>query len=146
MERTWRPTAAGIFCITVGTLFVVPGIYLSTPFFRDPIAFFSDPFYAVLVALVIVPGIMPIVGGIYALTRRKWRLAVAGSILTLLGCVILGIYGMILFLGAVADNGVTLSDATALAIGIIVCVTVSGILGLLALIFVILGKREFKSS
>jgi hypothetical protein len=143
VERTWKPKAAGIFCIIVGALFVVPGIVFLRP--SDPIAFFTDPGYMVFVLAVIAPGIMPIVGGIYALRRRKWRLALAGSILTLLGSVILGIYGIIIFLGAVADNSdVTLRDATALAIGIIVCVTVSGILGLLSLILIIRGKREFR--
>jgi hypothetical protein len=143
VERTWKPKAAGIFCIIVGALFVVPGIVFLTP--SDPMAFFTDPSYMVLVLVVIAPGIMPIVGGISALRRRKWRLALSGSILTLLGSVILGIYGIIISLGAVADNSdVTLSDATALAIGIIVCVTVSGILGLLALILLIRGKREFR--
>jgi hypothetical protein len=101
-------------------------------------------------ALVTVPGIVPIVGGIYALRRKRWGLALAGSIFTLLNCVILGICGIIgfifVFLGCVDNPGAhfELSDFTSLGIGLIVGLTIFGILGLLALILVIRGKREFR--
>ena len=135
MQRTWKPIAAGILCIIAGAVFVVPGIVLSIAFFP----------YMWLGAFVIIPGIMPIVGGIYALRRRRWRLALTGSILTLLGSVILGIYGIIAYIAAIADNyDVKPGDLTPLVIGFIVGVTILAILGILALIFVIRGKREFE--
>jgi hypothetical protein len=143
MERTWKPKAAGIFCIIVGALFVIPGIVFLRP--SDPTTFFTAPTYMILPAIVMAPGIVPIVGGIYALKRRRWGLALTGSILALLGSVILGIYGIIVLLGATVDNpGVELSDLTTLTVGIIVTVVVSGIFGLLAIIFVIRGRREFE--
>jgi len=135
MERTWKPKAAGILCIIGGAVFAVPGIVLSIALLP----------YMWLGAFVIVPGIMPIVGGIYALRRRRWRLALTGSILTLLGSVILGIYGIIAYIAAIADNyDVKPGDLTPLVIGFIVGVTILAILGILALIFVIRGKREFE--
>jgi uncharacterized membrane protein (DUF485 family) len=95
--------------------------------------------------VIIIPGIMPIVGGIYALKRRRWRLALAGSVLTLPSCVILGIYGLIAFIAGIADNmDVKLDDLTPLVIGFIVGVAILAILGILAIIFVNMGKREFE--
>jgi surface polysaccharide O-acyltransferase-like enzyme len=87
---------------------------------------------------------MPIVGGIYALRRRRWGLALTGSILTLLSSVILGIYGIIIILFGSMDNpSVKPSDLTPLVIGFIVGVTILAILGILTIIFVNMGKREF---
>ena len=132
MERTWKPKAAGILCIIVGAVFVVPGIVLL-------------PYVWWVAFVIIIPGIMPIVGGIYALRRRRWRLALAGSVLTLPSCVILGIYGIIAFIAGISDNmDVKLDDLTPLVIGFIVGVAILVILGILAIIFVILGKREFE--
>lgn len=122
---------------------MIPGM-ISSVFFARPLTYLGNFTYVVLVAIVIAPG-MAIVGGVYALRRRRWGLALAGSIFTLLSCTILGIFGIIFFLGAVADNSdITQSAVTALAIGIIVIVAIFGILGLLSLLLVILGKREFK--
>ena len=96
-------------------------------------------------ALVIIPGILPIVGGIYALRRRRWGLALAGSIFTLLNWVILGIFGIIAIIAGIADNySVKPDDITSLLIGFKVGLAVFGILGLLVLIFAIRGRREFK--
>jgi hypothetical protein len=132
MERTWKPKAAGILCIIVGAVFVVPGIVLL-------------PYMWLGAFVIIIPGIMPIVGGIYALKRRRWRLALAGSVLTLPSCVILGIYGIIAFIAGIADNmDVKLDDLTPLVIGFIVGVAILAILGMLAIIFVNMGKREFE--
>jgi hypothetical protein len=132
MERTWKPKAAGILCIIVGAVFVVPGIVLL-------------PYMWLGAFVIIIPGIMPIVGGIYALKRRRWRLALAGSVLTLPSCVILGIYGIIAFIAGIADNmDVKLDDLTPLVIGFIVGVAILAILGILAIIFVNMGKREFE--
>ena len=62
-------------------------------------------FIAIAILLIII-AIVAIVGGIYALRRRKWGLALAGSICSLVGP--------------------------------------TWILGILAIIFLSLGKREFK--
>jgi hypothetical protein len=126
MERTWKSKAAGILCIVLGAVFLIPGIV-----------------YLPWSALLIIPGIMPIVGGIHALRRRSWALALAGSIFALLNCVVIVAIGGIIALFSNIDNPgahFELSDR----IGIFVGSATFGTLGLLALIFVILGRREFK--
>jgi uncharacterized membrane protein HdeD (DUF308 family) len=147
-ERTWKPKAAGILSVILGAIFLIPGI-VSLPLLGW-IAVTTVPFYLLLGPLVIIPGIMPVVGGIYALRRRRWGLALAGSIFSLLNGVILGIYGIIFLIGffwGFVDNPgahFELSDFTSLGIYIIIGLTIFWILGLLALVFVIRGRREFR--
>jgi uncharacterized membrane protein HdeD (DUF308 family) len=104
MERTWKPTAAGILAIIAGALHVILGIIIAAiggiAFFRLT-AIFAGPF--------LILGIIAIVGGIYALRREIWGLALAGAI-----CAIIPL------------------------------ILPWNILGILAVIFVSLGKREFK--
>ena len=107
MEKSWKPIAAGILCIVVGAILLVP---------------------------FVVPGIMPIVGGIYGLRRRRWGVALAGSIVTLIAAVIsMAIVGRI----ASWPPSVPLIDAMLVS-------SPFGIPGILAIIFVVKGRREFK--
>lgn len=130
MERTWKPTAAGILCIIAGSLSLV-FLILSTLYLwvADFIFIWGanpgqesgvDAFLAGWWRVGIIAFILAIVGGIYALRRRKWGLALAGSI----AVIVFGGYGIL----APLVPGV-------LFIG----------LGILAIIFISLGKREFKS-
>lgn len=91
----------------------------------------------------LIPGIIPIVGGIYALRRRRWGLALTGSILTLLSSVLLGIYGIIIVIGSIDNPSVNQINIISLLIFLIADAVISGILGILAIIFISLGKREF---
>lgn len=96
MERTWKPTTAGILCIiagaigllsgmTVAVIGSIAGAYIGVPLWTGAV---GVPF--------IVSGILSIVGGIYALKRRIWGLALAGSICALWsGYLILGILAII---------------------------------------------------
>ncbi|MDH4291486.1 MAG: PMP-22/EMP/MP20 family protein [Dehalococcoidia bacterium] len=114
MERTWKPTAAGILCIIAGVpIVVIPGIVVAInvgglirPSPMDGYgAFIFILFFGPLSILLIIAGTVAIVGGICALRRKNWGLALAGSI----------------------------------------CALPAGfLLGILAIIFVIMGKREFK--
>ena len=122
MEKTWKPTAAGILCIIGGTIGAVIGlIALSLVWIAGGIWDFlwkiaSEPYQEIpagpsleagIVIVVLIIATLAIVGGIYALRRRIWGLALAGSICALVPLVIPGI---------------------------------------LAIIFVSLSKREFESS
>ncbi len=102
MERTWKPTVGGILAIIAGALQVILGIIIAAiggiTFLFAWAGVFATP--------LIVFGIIAIIGGIYALRREVWGLALAGSI-----CAIFGPWF---------------------------------ILGILAIIFVSLGKGEFK--
>jgi hypothetical protein len=149
MERTWKPTTAGILLIIAGAIGVTP----AAVFF----AFYGMGWLgAIIGAPLIIGGIVAIVGGICALRRRVWGLALVGSICTLIGCVIFMIYGAIIFLGAYSDNpdvipfdatipetlAVILSDWVLMSF--VVGSVILGVLGTLAIIFAVRGKREFK--
>jgi hypothetical protein len=105
MEKTWKPTAAGILAIIAGTLELILGLLIAAiggiTFLFGWAGVFATPF--------IILGIIAIVGGVYALRRQVWGLALAGSICAL-----------------------------------IPTIPPWSILGILAIIFVSLGKREFK--
>lgn len=103
-EKTWKPTVAGILCIVSGAFGCLYGIAISV--LGGVLgALGGVPLLSAIGAPLIVVGIVAIIGGVYALKRRVWGLALAGSICAL-------------FCG--------------------------GLLGILAIIFVILGKGEFK--
>ncbi len=104
MQETWKPTAAGILCIIAGVIGVIVGIVFTVV---GSIGwFFWMPWFSAIGAPIIVLGIIAITGGICALKRKIWGLALAGSI-----CAFFGPWGL---------------------------------LGILAIIFVSLGKGEFE--
>jgi len=105
MEKTWKPTTAGILCIITGALQLIFGLAMATVGGIGG-ALIGMGWLSAIGAPLIVLGIIVIVGGIYALRRKVWGLALAGSI-----CALVGPWF---------------------------------ILGILAIIFVALGKGEFK--
>ena len=125
MKRTWMLRAAGILCIIAGAvILVVPigmlvaaGIAPTTP--GDDVAGFA------MVIVFCIPSIMlgtfAIVGGVHALRREILGLALAGSI-----ALVVGGLGMLLFF---PDK---------LLVGF-------EIVAILAVVFVVLGKGEFKA-
>jgi hypothetical protein len=105
MEKTWKPTVAGILAIIAGALQVIFGaIFAIGVGFGGGII--GMGWLSAIFAPLIIFGIIAIVGGIYALRRKIWGLALAGSI-----CALIGPWF---------------------------------ILGILAIIFIALGKGEFK--
>ena len=104
IERTWKPTTAGILSIIAGAISVIIGIVVAAVGVIG--WFFAMPWFSAIAAPIIVVGIIAIVGGIYALRREVWGLALVGSICALIGPLF--------------------------------------VLGVLAIIFVSLGKSEFK--
>jgi len=108
MEQNWKPTTAGILCIIAGASGVVSGIVVAVLGGIIGI-FFGVAWTGALGVPSIVLGIIAILGGIYALRRKVWGLALAGSICALIS-------GFFIF----------------------------KILGILAIIFVSLGKGEFE--
>ena len=84
MEKTWKPTTAGILSIVSGAIDVVLGIVVAV--FGGIIgALFGMGWLGAVGAPLIILGIVAIVGGIYALRRRVWGLALAGSICAIIG-------------------------------------------------------------
>jgi len=76
LKRTWKPIAAGVLDIIVGLFFLL-GMLL----YFDSL--FGNYGLFVIVGTVISIGVLPIVGGFYALKRKMWLLALTCSIFTL---------------------------------------------------------------
>ena len=105
MERTWKPTVAGILDVIAGIFALMGGLVLvvlgsaGTGF----LSYFGFGMLqlaplALLLATgipLLLLGILALVGGIYALRRKMWGLALAGSIATVLFSQIFGILAII---------------------------------------------------
>jgi len=114
MERTRKPTAAGILCIIAGCLILVipvailvaAGVYSPLPVHTpDP---GDDPLVAFLIVIAfcvpaILLGTVAVVGGIYALRRQIWALALAGAICALPAGLVLGIPAIIFIVRGKAE-------------------------------------------
>jgi hypothetical protein len=106
MEKTWKPTTAGILSIIAGVLNLIVGIALAAADVMLLGPMIGIPVLGPLAAVLIVLGIVSLVGGIFAIQRRIWGVALAGAICALFPPPVI-------------------------------------ILGILAIVFVALGKREF---
>jgi membrane protease YdiL (CAAX protease family) len=86
MERTWKTKTAGILAIIIGALCVIEwGVVAVLGIFEWGWLAIGGLLGAggiieAIAAIVIAIGIVAIVGGIFALRRKRWRLALAGSI------------------------------------------------------------------
>jgi len=105
MQKTWKPTVAGILDVIAGVFALVGGLVLivlgsTGGLFLDyfELGIFQWVPLAFLLAVgvpLLVLGILALVGGIYALRRKVWGLALAGSIATVLFSQLLGILAII---------------------------------------------------
>lgn len=100
MNRTWMPGAAGILCIIAGAVAVIPGWFLVASALSPTTAAYPDAGYGVLIAILLgiplsILGTVAIVGGIHALRRKSWGLALAGAICALVGFVLPGIVAIV---------------------------------------------------
>ena len=91
MEKTWKPVAAGVLMIIAGAFW---GVGRGSGTLNGP---FSAPFWWFFDAGQVNPGIIAagavaIVGGIFALQRRLWPMALAGAILSF-PC--MGLFGLL---------------------------------------------------
>jgi len=106
VRRTWKPTTAGILNIIVGALNALSAMGLIIAIIAvgkiDIMHFLPPedaPFIAplvgtiliVLLVLSIIEAVFPIIGGVFALQRRGWGWALAGSIIAILRIFPLGI-------------------------------------------------------
>jgi hypothetical protein len=107
-NKTWKPTTAGILSIIAGVPAAGSGIIValvgSTMAWADIVPLVPNILGIIAIPLMVL-GVIAIVGGIFALQRKIWGLALAGAICAL---------------------------ASPLSI-----------LGVLSIIFVVIGKDEF---
>jgi len=110
MEKTWKPTVAGILDIITGALGLIGVTFLIIGGFFIPVwstngalgipgtqaipFFIPSIFWGIIIFSAII-GILALVGGIYAVQRKKWGWALTGSIAAILSNLILGILATI---------------------------------------------------
>lgn len=97
-NKTWKPTVAGILSIAAGIPGIIIGLIIGV--IGGTIGWIGNfpmvpNVLGVLTAPIVILGIISIIGGIYALKRQKWGLALAGSICALFPGWILGILAII---------------------------------------------------
>jgi hypothetical protein len=126
MWLVWRPMQSGPdFCgKDIGRLALIP---------QPPPPVWLAP--TIVGSILIILGIIAIGGGVSAIRRRSFGLSLAGAICALP----LVIFGWYLAVGALAE----VVFFQSLAMGI--CGLASVTLGILAVVFVALGKREFRA-
>jgi hypothetical protein len=138
-KRTRKPTAAGILCIVTGAIGMIPVIWVALLF-----ALAGEGWARAFGALLIVVGVIPIVGGIYALRRKVWRLALAGAIFALIVPVIFVTFAILLLAAGLSEGMSPLPTIPEILARIWYLIVGLGIPGVLAIVFVSFGKREFK--
>lgn len=112
METTWKPVAAGVLNMVLGIcnllgMFVVIGLLvafgggvLSVIRMAELLPLWlSGMVHGVLIVMAIllaVSSALPLIGGIYAIQRKAWGLALAGSIVAILSLAPVGIVSTVL--------------------------------------------------
>lgn len=99
-NKTWMPTTAGILEIIAGSFGVIAAGVLNliagiTRFVPEVPRSLAPIFVGLSVPLAIL-GILAIVGGVYALHRKMWGLALAGSIGAFFTSWLLGIAAIVI--------------------------------------------------
>jgi len=95
MQKTWKPTTAGILSIISGAVTLIIGLVATAlGTVLSGLLGMVGLFGVGGGVITIILGIVSIVGGIYALRRERWGLALAGSICAL-SSLILGILAII---------------------------------------------------
>ena len=99
-KETWMPTTAGILDIIAGScglicalVFVSLGGIMR---FVPNVPTYLWPIFTALAVPLALIGILAIIGGIYALRRKTWGLALAGSIAAFFPSWILGLTAIVL--------------------------------------------------
>ncbi len=107
--KTWKPTVAGILAIVAGAggvivwTLIILGVFIfliaSSTSGGMNLPILHSKLIPVWVALLAIPfmalSILAIVGGVFALHRRIWGLALAGSIGALFCSTVLGVVAII---------------------------------------------------
>ena len=92
MHKIKKPIVGGILSIVSGASFTVVGLLILRANWGEvpPLGL------ATALAFLFIGGIMPIVGGIFALKRKRWKLALAGSIGAITGNIFFAVPALVL--------------------------------------------------
>ena len=112
-QKTWKPMVAGILDIVggvltiLGSIALIIGIMFFIPVLRSVgpgpvpdmdswmIPGILETILIIAAVYLLVVGILPIIGGLFALKRKKWGLALVGSIAAIFGSTLFGILATI---------------------------------------------------
>jgi peptidoglycan/LPS O-acetylase OafA/YrhL len=130
MNKKWMPITAGVLDIFYGVVEVLGGSFIVTTPQVKPIVPTGIDWRTILFSLMIAAGVLVIVGGICALMRKVWWLALVGSIFVLV------IPVLYVYIWQSSDP----SDSIWLFA--IVCFT--GVSAIVAVILTILSRRQFE--
>lgn len=86
MVRTWKPTVAGILSIIGGAISILAGVVIITRMeFAQRIRWewMWEGRHEAVAVVALVLGIVAVIGGIFAMRRQVWGLALAGAICAL---------------------------------------------------------------
>ena len=94
VHKIKKPVVGGILSIISGASFTVVGLLILRANWGEipPLGL------ATALAFLFIGGIMPIVGGIFALKRKRWKLALAGSIGTITGNIFFAVPALVLII------------------------------------------------
>ncbi len=115
--KTWKPLVGGIIAITAGVfdllgtmgLFIAIAVISSSSVFITEADIYPltvsglDSILAVIAAYLAVAGIVSIVGGIFALQRKVWGLALAGAIAAVMPLWMFGVTSIV-FVGMAKEE------------------------------------------
>lgn len=105
MERTAKPVIAGVLNIITGSLGLMYALSVFLVFYVLDIGInyyylvfpeFISAFILAAVIIISLFSLLVLVSGLYALERRYWGLALAGSIVAVIGLFVLGIPALVL--------------------------------------------------
>ena len=96
MQKTWKPTVAGVLEIVVGALSLLGflGILIAFPFIPSS-ANITIMIMSIAAVYTAVLGALSLISGIFAIQRKKWGLALAGSIAAIFLSFVVGILAII---------------------------------------------------
>lgn len=80
METTWKPTAAGVLTMIGGTLKVLAALGTWVYLTRFSSLDIPSSLVMAISATLLVSGTVAVMGGSFAVRRRRWGLALAGAI------------------------------------------------------------------
>ncbi|MEE9399069.1 MAG: hypothetical protein V3V23_02250 [Dehalococcoidales bacterium] len=102
MNKTWKPIVAGILALAAGGMKLLTLLGLLVASFVIPVSTSNTVGINISILLLVatiflaILGILAIIGGIYALQRKRVSLALTGSIAALIPFSLLGLASIIL--------------------------------------------------
>ena len=114
MEKTNKPTVAGIFNIITGALGIIGAISIFVGFgvvtgaLGIPTGYIPEFVPGIVLGtgiFTLIVAVLALIGGIFAVQRKQWGWALAGSIAAIFSLIILGIPAVILV--AISKNEFT---------------------------------------